>query len=237
MTFVFSCIQLASAIVWKSSNVASEPNSKHVSPKASSDHPDDERGTDKRNGVKARNNSFLVSERTSSFHLGSSSTVFMFQRVAISTAANMCKKLPSDATDFGMEAVPLLTIFCNIMDLQWVSAVDFMDTLHKFGWLSYSWYTLDSGIVPVPNFLWNLPYILHVYNFRLIRPDTRLYDVTGKPISNSKSPPLYNKEFKSVGFDEVYVNSFETRAWTRDYASVRHFQKKYKVSLAVLNEK
>jgi hypothetical protein len=32
-----------------------------------------------------------------------------FQRVALSTAANMCKKLPSDAADFVMEAVPLLT--------------------------------------------------------------------------------------------------------------------------------
>ncbi|CAA2997565.1 E3 ubiquitin- ligase UPL3 [Olea europaea subsp. europaea] len=31
------------------------------------------------------------------------------QRVALSTAANMCKKLPSDAADFAMEAVPLLT--------------------------------------------------------------------------------------------------------------------------------
>ncbi|XP_011088600.1 E3 ubiquitin-protein ligase UPL3 [Sesamum indicum] len=31
------------------------------------------------------------------------------QRVALSTAANMCKKLPSDAADFVMEAVPLLT--------------------------------------------------------------------------------------------------------------------------------
>lgn len=39
----------------KSSNAASEPNSKRVSPGASSDRPDDERGTDKRNGVKARN--------------------------------------------------------------------------------------------------------------------------------------------------------------------------------------
>lgn len=27
----------------------------------------------------------------------------------MSTAANMCKKLPSDAADFVMEAVPLLT--------------------------------------------------------------------------------------------------------------------------------
>ncbi|KAK6120887.1 hypothetical protein DH2020_045369 [Rehmannia glutinosa] len=31
------------------------------------------------------------------------------QRVALATAANMCKKLPSDAADFVMEAVPLLT--------------------------------------------------------------------------------------------------------------------------------
>nr|GMC85326.1 E3 ubiquitin-protein ligase UPL3 [Ipomoea batatas] len=31
------------------------------------------------------------------------------QRVALFTAANMCKKLPSDAADFVMEAVPLLT--------------------------------------------------------------------------------------------------------------------------------
>ncbi|KAM7482746.1 hypothetical protein LguiB_007329 [Lonicera macranthoides] len=31
------------------------------------------------------------------------------QRVALSTAANMCKKLPSDAADFVREAVPLLT--------------------------------------------------------------------------------------------------------------------------------
>ncbi|KAK3028482.1 hypothetical protein RJ639_040051 [Escallonia herrerae] len=31
------------------------------------------------------------------------------QRVALSTAANMCKKLPADAADFVMEAVPLLT--------------------------------------------------------------------------------------------------------------------------------
>lgn len=33
----------------------------------------------------------------------------MLQRVALSTAANMCRKLPADAADFVMEAVPLLT--------------------------------------------------------------------------------------------------------------------------------
>ena len=31
------------------------------------------------------------------------------QRVALSTAADMCKKLPLDAAEFVMEAVPLLT--------------------------------------------------------------------------------------------------------------------------------
>ncbi|MQL95161.1 hypothetical protein Taro_027824 [Colocasia esculenta] len=38
------------------------------------------------------------------------------QRVALSTAANMCKKLPSDAADFVMEAVPLLTKLLNYHD-------------------------------------------------------------------------------------------------------------------------
>lgn len=38
------------------------------------------------------------------------------QRVALSTAANMCKKLPSDAADYVMEAVPLLTNLLNYHD-------------------------------------------------------------------------------------------------------------------------
>ncbi|KAJ1701879.1 hypothetical protein LUZ63_001658 [Rhynchospora breviuscula] len=38
------------------------------------------------------------------------------QRVALSTAANMCRKLPSDAADFVMEAVPLLTNLLNYHD-------------------------------------------------------------------------------------------------------------------------
>ncbi|KAJ8467986.1 hypothetical protein OPV22_030538 [Ensete ventricosum] len=38
------------------------------------------------------------------------------QRVALSTAANMCKKLPSDAADFVMEAVPLLINLLNYHD-------------------------------------------------------------------------------------------------------------------------
>ncbi|XP_076926012.1 E3 ubiquitin-protein ligase UPL3-like [Bidens hawaiensis] len=40
------------------------------------------------------------------------------QRVALSTAANMCKKLPSDAADFVMEAVPLLTNLLQYHDVK-----------------------------------------------------------------------------------------------------------------------
>lgn len=43
-------------------------------------------------------------------------TLFLLQRVALSTAANMCKKLPSDAADFVMEAVPLLINLLNYHD-------------------------------------------------------------------------------------------------------------------------
>ncbi|KAL5199719.1 hypothetical protein ABZP36_020922 [Zizania latifolia] len=38
------------------------------------------------------------------------------QRVALSTAANICRKLPSDASEFVMEAVPLLTNLLNHHD-------------------------------------------------------------------------------------------------------------------------
>ncbi|XP_058750450.1 uncharacterized protein LOC131623458 isoform X2 [Vicia villosa] len=43
------------------------------------------------------------------------------QRVALSTAANMCKKLPSDAADFVMEAVPLLTNLLQYHDAKVIS--------------------------------------------------------------------------------------------------------------------
>ncbi|PRQ49092.1 putative shikimate dehydrogenase, 3-dehydroquinate dehydratase [Rosa chinensis] len=65
--------------------------------------------------------------------------------------------------------------------------------------------TLDSGIVSVPGEP-AIKDILHVYNFRLIRPGTKLFGVIGKPISHSKSPLLYNEGFKSVGFDGVYLH-------------------------------
>lgn len=38
------------------------------------------------------------------------------QRVAVSTAANMCRQLPSDAADFVTEAVPLLTSMLQYQD-------------------------------------------------------------------------------------------------------------------------
>lgn len=38
------------------------------------------------------------------------------QRVAVSTAANMCRQLPSDAADFVTEAVPLLTNLLQYQD-------------------------------------------------------------------------------------------------------------------------
>lgn len=48
-----------------------------------------------------------------------------FQRVALSTAANMCKKLPSDAADFVMEAVPLLTNLLQYHDSKVMSLSGF----------------------------------------------------------------------------------------------------------------
>ena len=45
------------------------------------------------------------------------------QRVALSTAANMCKKLPSDAADFVMEAVPLLTNLLQYHDAKVISSI------------------------------------------------------------------------------------------------------------------
>lgn len=38
------------------------------------------------------------------------------QRVAVSTAANICRQLPSDAADFVTEAVPLLTNLLQYQD-------------------------------------------------------------------------------------------------------------------------
>ncbi|XP_076930014.1 bifunctional 3-dehydroquinate dehydratase/shikimate dehydrogenase, chloroplastic-like [Bidens hawaiensis] len=48
--------------------------------------------------------------------------------------------------------------------------------------------------------------LLDVFNFRQIGPDTKVYGIIGKPVGHSKSPLLYNKAFRSIGFDGVYVH-------------------------------
>ncbi|KAM1837441.1 hypothetical protein EV1_019023 [Malus domestica] len=65
--------------------------------------------------------------------------------------------------------------------------------------------TLDSGIVSAPGQP-TIKDILHLYNFRQIGPDTKVFGIVGKPVSHSKSPMLYNEAFKSVCFNGVYVH-------------------------------
>lgn len=50
--------------------------------------------------------------------------------MALSTAANMCKKLPSDAADFVMDAVPLLTNLLQYHDAK-ASTMNFQFWSHK----------------------------------------------------------------------------------------------------------
>ncbi|KAK4803497.1 hypothetical protein SAY86_003314 [Trapa natans] len=48
--------------------------------------------------------------------------------------------------------------------------------------------------------------LLELYNFRLIRPHTKVYGNIGKPVGHSKSPLLFNAAFKSVGLNAVYLH-------------------------------
>ncbi|KAI9084312.1 hypothetical protein K1719_033654 [Acacia pycnantha] len=74
----------------------------------------------------------------------------------------------------------------------------------KFGgYLTYA--ALETGAsISVPGQL-TVKDLIDLYNFRLIRPDTKVYGLVGKPVGQSKSPLLYNTAFKSVGFNAVYV--------------------------------
>uniref|UniRef100_A0A2N9EJV3 shikimate dehydrogenase (NADP(+)) n=1 Tax=Fagus sylvatica TaxID=28930 RepID=A0A2N9EJV3_FAGSY len=73
----------------------------------------------------------------------------------------------------------------------------------KFGgFLSFG--TIESGIVSAPGQP-TMKDLLHLYNFRQIGPDTKVFGIIGKPVGHSKSPILYNEAFKSVGFNGVYV--------------------------------
>ncbi|XP_058748980.1 bifunctional 3-dehydroquinate dehydratase/shikimate dehydrogenase, chloroplastic isoform X2 [Vicia villosa] len=73
----------------------------------------------------------------------------------------------------------------------------------KFGgYLTFG--TLESGVVSAPGQP-TLKDLLHLYNFKQLRPETKVYGIIGKPVSHSKSPKLFNEAFKTVGFDGVFV--------------------------------
>ncbi|KAM1074285.1 hypothetical protein EV1_019022 [Malus domestica] len=74
----------------------------------------------------------------------------------------------------------------------------------KFGgYLTYG--RLESGIISAPTQP-TVKDLLHLYNFRQIGPDTKVFGVISKPVSHSKSPKLYNEVFNSVGFNGVYAH-------------------------------
>lgn len=74
----------------------------------------------------------------------------------------------------------------------------------KFGgFLTFG--SLERGIVSAPGQP-TIEDLLYLYNFRQIGPDTKVFGIIGNPVSHSKSPMLYNKAFKSVGFNGVYVH-------------------------------
>ena len=83
----------------------------------------------------------------------------------------------------------------------------------KFGgYLTFG--TLESGVVSAPGQP-TLKDLLHLYNFKQLRPETKVYGIIGKPVSHSKSPKLFNEAFKIVGYDclqiENHVQPFLTK--------------------------
>lgn len=74
----------------------------------------------------------------------------------------------------------------------------------KFGgYLTYG--ALEAGAVSAPGQP-TVKDLVDLYNFRLIRPDTKIYGILGKPIGHSKSPLLFNESFKKLGLNAVYVH-------------------------------
>ncbi|KAK3200465.1 hypothetical protein Dsin_023880 [Dipteronia sinensis] len=74
----------------------------------------------------------------------------------------------------------------------------------KFGgYLTYS--ALEAGAISAPGQP-TAKDLLDLYNFRLIRPDTKFYGIIEKPVGHSKSPLLFNAAFKSVGLNAVYLH-------------------------------
>ena len=74
----------------------------------------------------------------------------------------------------------------------------------KFGgYLTYG--ALEAGAISAPGQP-TAKDLLDLYNFRLIKPDTKVYGIIGKPVGHSKSPLLFNAAFKKVGLNAVYVH-------------------------------
>lgn len=87
------------------------------------------------------------------------------------------------------------------------------------GYLTYA--ALEAGAISAPG----QPLakdLLDLYNFRLIRPDTKIYGIIGKPVAHSKSPLLFNAAFKSVGLNAVYVHLLvdDVEKFFRTYSAV-----------------
>ncbi|GAB2228905.1 hypothetical protein Droror1_Dr00023039 [Drosera rotundifolia] len=74
----------------------------------------------------------------------------------------------------------------------------------KFGgYLTYG--ALEVGAISAPGQP-TAKDLQDLYNFRLIKPDTKVYGIIGKPVGHSKSPLLFNESFKKVGLNAVYVH-------------------------------
>ncbi|KAK9086585.1 hypothetical protein Syun_028979 [Stephania yunnanensis] len=73
----------------------------------------------------------------------------------------------------------------------------------KFGgFLTFG--TIEAGVVSAPGQP-TLKDLLDVYDLRRIGLDTKIFGLIGKPVGHSKGPVLYNRAFKSDGFNGVYV--------------------------------
>ncbi|XAR52528.1 Shikimate dehydrogenase [Bertholletia excelsa] len=87
------------------------------------------------------------------------------------------------------------------------------------GYLTYG--ALEAGVISAPGQP-TAKDLLDLYNFRLIRPDTKVYGIIGKPVGHSKSPLLFNESFKKVGLNAVYVHLLvdDVKKFFSTYSSV-----------------
>ncbi|KAF9607433.1 hypothetical protein IFM89_035571 [Coptis chinensis] len=70
------------------------------------------------------------------------------------------------------------------------------------GYLTFG--TLEAGKVSAPGQP-TVDNLLNLFNFRQIGPNTKIVGLIGNPVGHSKGPFLFNKAFKEVGFDGVYL--------------------------------